>query len=188
MNSQMLRAFSSELSSILEKRAEVIRDVGAPIAHTVAGAVPTRTVAQNLAGTAKAFMNPVSATRAGWAETVRSLTGKGLGPKVNTALLVGGTAAFLPGVFKKDDPSGQGMSRTARGVQFAGGQIGGLIGTPFGLSGGIAGGVAGDIAGKQVGKVVDKVRRYKKKPPALPTAPVGDPATAPTPTQPTAAP
>lgn len=171
MNRHMMRAFAGELASIMEKRAEVLKDVGPPIAHTVAGAVPTRTVAQNLTETAKGFLNPIEATKAGVRDTISSIKGKGWGPKLNAALLVGGTAAFLPGVFKKEDPSGAGMSRTARGIQFAGGQVGGLIGTPFGLSGGIAGGIAGDVAGKQVGKVVDKIRKAKKPAPPVDAAP-----------------
>jgi hypothetical protein len=117
----------------------------------------------NVVNAGKAMLHPVQGFKAGMTETVK---GKGIMPAVNVGLTGLGAAAMVPGVVKKEDPSGHGRSRVARGLAAAGGTVGGIIGTPFGLTGGIAAGVAGEALGRGAGNLVDKARGIKhKKPP-----------------------
>lgn len=159
-----------------EKKAGFMRDVGT-----------------NLGNTLKGFTRPVQAVKKGWHEggwtqaqeantmlrqgkTVGSLgqkwaKGKGVGKYLpgNKALTLASTAMMAPSAFKKEDPSGQGKSRTERIGALAGNTVGGLIGAPYGFSGSIAGSVLGEVGGRYLGKAVNKVTG-KKKPKTAPVA------------------
>ena len=149
-------AFIDEVEKI--KEAGFLQNVGSFVSRHAQG------IGKNLAGTAGTVLRPGQAMREGMKATVDSMKTPGWGGKINTALLVGGTGLMIPSVVKKEDPSGQGASRIARGARFAGGTIGGIMATPFGLSGGIAGGIAGDAVGKRVGSAIDRVRGLRKTP------------------------
>lgn len=152
-----------------------------------------RDVGTNVGNTLKGFTRPVQAVKKGWNEggwtqaqeantmlrqgkTVGKLgtkwaKGKGAGRFLpgNKALTLAGTAMMAPGAFKKEDPTGQGRSRTERIGALAGNTVGGLIGAPYGFSGSIAGSVVGELGGKYLGRAVNKVTG-KKKPKAAPVA------------------
>lgn len=163
-------SFVDEVEKI--KEAGVLRDVGSAFVRTARG------VGKNLAGSAGTITRPVQALKEGVRATADSMKTPGWEGKVNTALLVGGTAAMLPSVLRKEDSSGDGASRLARGTRYAGGTIGSLMTAPFGLTGGIAGGIAGDVAGKYVGKAIDKARGFRRPQPVPPSAPANPPGPA----------
>lgn len=151
-----------------KKQAGIMQNVSAPVRW--AGR-HTGEALSNLAETVGTLAAPREAVRAGWRETVEGLKTPGMGGKFNAGMLALGTAASIPGMAAKNDPSGQGDSRIARGAAFVGSQVGGLMGAPFGLTGGLAGGIAGDIAGRKVGRAIDRVRGYKPAPHAGPVTP-----------------
>lgn len=74
-------------------------------------------------------------------------------------LTVGFGAATAPEAFKKEDPTGQGRSRSERVGKWVGEQVGGLAGTRYGLTGGMAAGTAGSVAGETLGKAVGKAKK-----------------------------
>lgn len=157
----MLNGLFEELTEMAkEKRAAFLLNAGPPIRFT------GRTMWSNIGNALHAIANhPGQAFKAGIKETMKDVT---TGHPLKR-LGVGGLFALTTGsdvynTLKKEDPTGQGRSRLARGAQAAGSFAGGMMGAPYGLSGGVVGGLTGEAAGRMVGKGIDRLRGRNKIP------------------------
>jgi hypothetical protein len=166
-------AFLDELGRI--KEAGLLQNLGTRITSGVK-AVPGLIKAtpgaiqggiQNAGHAIGAFSTPIQSFKRGWQTSVTDFGKMGLGMK---ALAVTGLVAGGHEALAKEDPLGQGRSRTQRVGTAIGDQVGGIIGSPFGLAGGLVGSQIGRKAGGLVGKGVEVARNLKKKqaPPADP--------------------
>lgn len=177
MNQDMVRGFSDEMESIVKTSGGVLKEVGSRIVNTLRSApeaaslalrsAPSaiasytykapNSIASNIANTVRGFKNPIANASEGLRESIKWAPGN----RLNSAMFVGGTALGVPGVVKKEDPTGEGRSRLRRAATFAGETAGGLVGFKHGLSGNIAGTLLGHAAGSMAGKGIDKARGYK---------------------------
>lgn len=175
MNPVSIQAFFDELS-VMEKDAGVISDLGTKILRKAGPAA--RAVGRymhkgwntggNATGRFQGWMGAgreAASGRAGKAfETVSSLGGLTrylpVGPK---SLTVGFGALGANNALKKEDPAGQGRSRTERIGSLIGGTAAGIAGGNMGILGSMATGIAGDYVGGRIGRAISK-----RKPPTQP--------------------
>jgi hypothetical protein len=162
-------AFSEELEKIAEG---FLTNIGTGIANTAKsmgqgllhGPANTAGVVGDIARA------PGAALRAGWNQT---WTG-GRGAK---ALMLAGTAAQVPSIFKEKDITGRDESKLTRALRFGGGFLGSTAGYARGhIVPSMVLGMAGDVAGGYAGRAIDRARGRKAKPKtdlheAVPTKP-----------------
>jgi hypothetical protein len=164
-----IAAFADEL----EKIAGFQQNVGNAIVHTAKGA-------GNLVQ--KGWHESGNWWGMGQGRIARMLPG-------GKALTVGGSAMMLPGAVAKEDPTGQGRTRTERLAGLAGGTVAGLAGGASpnlakSLIGGTAAGIGGEyIAGRAARVVSPRKKPVAQQPEQAPAQPAAAPAPAPVPQQ-----
>jgi hypothetical protein len=158
MNPVTLSAFLDEVG-LIKEAGGIIQNVGNRIAQTMSKGWNHSSMAWGGQG----FVRGASRGMVGNAvEHVTSLGGatKYL-PVGGKSMTVGMGALGVPGAIAKEDPSGQGRSRTERLGGLAANTAAGVALAPAGLVTQIAGGLGADVAGSSIGRAISG--RKKKK-------------------------
>lgn len=142
-------SFLDELLSIdMEKRSEILRDIGDAASKFYRGGIRgipsavSRGV-KDFGGALGSFAAPVENAKAGLGREIQGFNNSGRYMKALTAF---NTLKGARDVALKEDPTGQGRSRTHRLLSAAGTTAGGMIAGHYGLVGGLAGSMIGGSA------------------------------------------
>jgi hypothetical protein len=150
----------------MEKISSLMLNAGTPIKFTARAANWFKGGIGHAGQTLKTMAtDPVGGFKRGLGSLKKDLsTGKPGTQALQKGLFALSTGGEIYNTAKKEDPTGQGRSRLARGAQAVGSFAGSTIGAPFGLSGSLVGGLAGETAGRMVGKGIDRLRSRNKIP------------------------
>lgn len=133
-----------------------VLDLGKSAKNQVANWIAHGGPRKELHGAVRAFQeNPLKSIPKGMSMAAKNFRNSG---RLGQGLHILSTASNVASLAQKEDPSGQGRSRTSRGLEFAGGELGRYAGMPFSALGAHLTSSVGRKAGRVVGSAIDRVR------------------------------